>query len=107
MAGILTFYDWIYGVAQIAAGVLAAIAGIICIIVLRSSKTRILRAWAPLLFGIIFFISGQIIGGLRTFAIVPSTGIWLFIVHVIVSGILSMLIIALLVQLQVNRGWLR
>lgn len=107
MTGILTFYDWIYGVAQIAAGVLAVIASVICIIVLRSSKTRILRAWVPLLFGIILFIIEQIIGGLRTFAIVPSTGIWVFIIHVLVSGILCMLIVALLVQLQVNRGWLR
>jgi hypothetical protein len=104
---VLTIYDWIYGVAQLAAGFLAVIAGIICLTMLRSSRNATLRAWRPMLFGILLLIAGQIIGGLRTFGILPYTGVWSFIVHVLVSGILGMLICAILIQLQVNRGWLR
>ena len=103
----LTFYDWIYGVTQLAVGFLAVIAGIICLSMLQSSKHRELRAWRAVLIGLFLFICLQVIGGLRTFGMIPNTGIWLFIVHVLVSGILGLLILAITIQLQVNRGWLR
>jgi hypothetical protein len=104
---VFTVYDWIYGVAQIAAGVLAIIGGGLSIEMFRSSAITEMRAWRFVLLGLIFFILEEIIGGLRTFGIVPSTGVWSFIVHVIVTGILGFLIAALVVQLQINRGWLR
>jgi hypothetical protein len=60
-----------------------------------------------MILGILLLIAGQIIGGLRTFGVLPYAGVWSFIVHVLVTGILGFLISALLIQLQVNRGWLR
>ena len=103
----LSYYDWIYGITQLAAGFLAVFAGIICISMLRMGKTRMLRAWRPLLIALLLFTAGQVIGGLRTFGVVPSTGVWSFAVHILVSGILAFMIVALVIQLQVNRGWLR
>lgn len=103
----LTPYDWVYGVAQLAAGILALIAAFICVPLFLSGKSPQLRAWRPLTMALLLFILQEIIGGLRTFGILPSTGIWLFAVHVIVSGILALMIVALIIQLQVNRGWLR
>jgi len=82
-------------------------AAFICVPLFLSGKSPQLRAWRPLTLALLLFIIQEIIGGLRTFGIVPNVGIWLFIVHVIVSGILALLITALVIQLQVNRGWLR
>ena len=102
---VLTFYDWVYGITQLAAGFLAIIGGFITISMLRESKGRELRAWRPLLISLLLFIVGQVVGGLRTFGILPSTGFWSFLVHILVSGILALMIAALLIQLQINRGW--
>jgi hypothetical protein len=104
---VLSFYDWLYGVAQLAVGFLAIIAGFICISVFISSKSKTHRAWRPLMIALIFFVAGQVIGGLRTFGIVPNTGVWIFAVHVLVSGILALMIMSLTMQININRGWLR
>jgi len=103
----LTFYDWVYGIAQLAAGFLAIIAGVICLLMLRSSRASLLRAWRPLLFGLLFMITLQIIGGLRTFGVLPNTGFWKFSVHILVTAVLALLMGALVIQIQVNRGWLK
>ncbi len=103
----LSFYDWLYGVAQLAVGFLAIIAGFICISVFVGSKSKTQRAWRPLIIALILFVMGQIIGGLRTFGIVPSSGIWVYAVHILVSGILGLLILSLAIQTNINKGWLR
>lgn len=103
----LSFYDWLYGVAQLAVGFLAVIAGFICISVFVGAKSKTQRAWRPLIIALILFVMGQIIGGLRTFGIVPNTGVWSYAVHVLVTGILGLLIMSLAIQININRGWLR
>ena len=103
----LSIYDWIYGSAQIGVGFLAIFAGVICALMISSTRVRHLRAWRPLLIALILFVVQQLIGGFRTFGILPSTGVFSFLVHVVVGGILAAFIVALVIQLQVNRGWLR
>ncbi len=102
-----TLYEWLYGVAQIAAAVLAIIVGIICVPLFVKSKTATLRSWRLLTLALILFVIEQVIGGLRTFGVIPNTGFWVYSVHVIVSGILALLIAAIVVQIQINRGWVR
>ena len=100
---VLSVYDFLYGIAQLAAGFLAVIAGIIALTMFRISHERSeLRAWKYLLSALIVFVVVEVIGGLGAFGVHIAQ----FWTHVLVSLILFLVIIALLVQIHVNRGWL-
>ena len=99
----LTFYDWIYGSAQIGAVVLSIVAAVIAISMLRiSHQQKRLRGWRTLLMALVFFMLEEVFGALQTFGIYSNP--WL--THVIPSVILGLLIFALINQLNVARGWL-
>ncbi len=98
----LTTYDWIYGSGQIGSVILSFVAGIIALTMFRQARQRkSLRAWRYLLWALVFFAVEELVGALKTF------GIWStpWLTHVIPSIILAFLIIALIIQIQVTKGY--
>lgn len=100
---ILSIYDWIYGIAQLAAGFLAIIAATIALTMFEKSNQKLLRAWKFLLIAVLFFALEEVIGALKTF----GTYITPHLTHAIPGIILGLLITALVIQTNINRGWLR
>lgn len=98
----LTIYDWVYGSGQIGAVILSFVAGGIALSMFKAARQRrSLRAWRFLLWALVLFVLVEAIGALRTFGIWSSP--WL--THVLVSFILAILIAALVVQIQVTKGY--
>ncbi len=98
----LTTYDWVYGSCQIGAVLLSIIAGIIAVSMLsQASKRKQLRAWPYLLWALLFFAIEEILGALKTFGIYSTP--WL--THVVPGIILAFLITALVIQIQVTKGY--
>lgn len=98
----LTAYDWIYGSGQIAGVILSFVAGGIALSMFNQARERkSLRAWRYLIWSLVFFTLEEFVGVLKTF------GIWStpWLTHVIPSLILAFLIAALVVQIQVTRGY--
>jgi peptidoglycan/LPS O-acetylase OafA/YrhL len=98
----LTVYDWVYGSGQIASVVLSLVAGIMAISMLKQAhKRKQLRAWPYLLWALVFFALEECVGALKTF------GVWStpWMTHVIPSFILAFLITALVIQIQVTKGY--
>jgi len=99
----LTTITWIYGIAQLAAGFLAIIAGFIAISLLgKAHQVKLYKAWRFLLIALILFTVEEILGGLKAFGIYSTP----HLTHVVPSFILAFLIAALAVQININRGWI-
>ncbi len=99
----LTTYDWLYGIAQLAAGFLAIIAAIIAISMIHDArKKKPLKAWRFLLVAIALFALGEFMGAARSFELTPNP----YFVHVTVSILLGFLIAGLVEQININRGWM-
>ena len=99
---VLGIYDYVYGIAQLAAGFLAIIAGFIAISLFSTARKKsALAAWRWILMALVIFTIVEVVGGLRTFGfdIAPY---W---THILTSVILALLIIALVVQIHLNKGW--
>jgi hypothetical protein len=98
----LSIYDYIYGSAQLGAGILAVIAGFIALSLFHVSNAKTeLRAWKYLLAALVIFIVVEVIGGLGAFGVqVPQ-----YWIHVLVSLLLGLLMTSLVVQIHVVRGW--
>jgi len=101
--GILTTYDWIYGVAQFAAAFLAVIAMFIALTMFKKAEEKPLKAWKFLLFGVIFFAIEEVVGALQTFGVYETP----YLTHVIPGIIMGFLITALVIQTNIARGWLK
>lgn len=101
--GILTTYDWIYGVAQFAAAFLAVIAVLIALTMFRKAEEKPLKAWKFLLLGVIFFAVEEVVGALETFGVLETQ----YLTHVIPGIIIGLLITALVIQTNIARGWLK
>ena len=98
----LTTYDWVYGSGQIAAVILSFVAGGIALTMFKAARQRkMLRAWRFLIWALVFFALIEFFGALKTF------GIWStpWLTHVIPSAILACLIAALIIQIQVTKGY--
>ncbi len=97
----LTPYDWVYGIAVLTAVALSIIAGFIALSLFDSAKKTHLNAWKPLIVALILFALEEILGALKVF------GVWktLWLTHVIPSFILLFLIIALIKQINIAKGW--
>lgn len=101
MNQILTTYDWVYGIAQIAAVVLSVVAGLIAIqLFTAAQRKKSLVAWKHLSVVLILFAVEEILGTLAVFGIYESP----FITHIIPTFMLGLLIAALVTQINVNRG---
>ncbi len=98
----LTGYEWIYGIAQLATAFLSIIAGFIAIgMIGKAHQQKLFRAWRFLLFALVLFTLEEIFGSLKTFGIYSTP----HLTHVIPSFILVFLIAALVAQIQINKGW--
>jgi hypothetical protein len=96
----LSVYDYIYGNAQLAAGFLAIIAGFIALSLIKSAQKQ-LRAWKYLLAALVLFVIVEVIGALAAFGFTVQP----FWTHVLVGFLLMLVIISLVVQIHVSRGW--
>ncbi|HSU72982.1 MAG TPA: hypothetical protein VLJ21_03990 [Candidatus Binatia bacterium] len=96
----LSIYDYIYGIAQLAAGFLAIIAGFIALSLIQAAKKE-LRAWKYMLAALVLFVVVEVIGALAAFGI-PVAPFW---THVLVSILLTLVITALIVQIHLGKGW--
>lgn len=98
---VLTTYDWILGVAEIAAVFLSIVAGVIGLSLFRISFTeKELKAWRFLIFALVFFAVVEIVGALKSFGVYSTP----HLTHVIPGIVLAFLIAALVNQIYINRG---
>ena len=97
----LSTYDWVYGIAQLAAGFLSIIAAIIAISMFKKSEHKYLKAWKLLIPALLFFTIEEVIGSLKTFGIYVTP----HLTHIIPFFVLVFLIAALIVQMNILRGW--
>lgn len=99
----LALYDWIYGVAQLAAAFLAVITGLIAVALFKvSQKHGELGAWKYLIAALVLFSIEEVLGALGVFGVYSTP----HLTHVMPSFILIFLIAALSRQISINRGWL-
>ena len=92
--------QYLEGLLKIANLVLAFIAGITAISLIKISKKRKeLNAWVLLIVALIFFAVQEILGALRAFKIFES----LYLTHIVPTIILALLIIALLKQISIQK----
>ncbi len=92
--------QYLEGLLKIANLVLAFIAGVTGIILIRVSRRRKeLNAWILLIVALIFFAIQEILGALRAFGIFESP----YLTHIIPTIILALLIIALLKQINIQK----
>ena len=97
----LTPYDWIYGITQLATVFLSLVAGFIALSMFqKAAQAKYLAAWKPMLIALVLFVIEEILGVLRTF------GIWStpFLTHIVPSFILVFLIAALIKQINITKG---
>lgn len=97
----LSTYDWIYGIAQLAAGFLAIIAAIIAASMFRKSGNKFLKAWKLLIPALLLFTLEEVVGSLKTFGVYITP----HLTHIIPAFILLFLIAALITQMNIMRGW--
>lgn len=92
--------QYLEGILKIANLVLAFIAGVIGISLIRISKRRKeLNAWVLLIVALIFFAIQEILGALRAFNIFESP----YLTHIIPTIILALLVVALLKQMGIQK----
>ena len=97
----LSTYDWFYGTIQMAAAVLSIIAAYIAISMFKISKQKkMLRAWKYLLAALFVFAVEEVIGAIAVLGIYRIP----YLTHLLPSVILALLIAALVVQIDINRG---
>ncbi len=103
MNAILTAYDWIYGIAQLAAAILSVFAGgIAAQFFVVCAKRKTLSAWRYLAIALILFTIEELLGTLATFGIFVTS----YLTHVVPTFILGFLIAALITQININKGCL-
>ena len=101
---VLSIADWSYGIAQLGAAFLSIIAGIIAISLFKvSHKHRLLTGWKFLIIALALFAVEEILGGLKTFGVFSTS----YLTHIVPSFILVFLIAAVIVQIQINKGWVK
>lgn len=92
------------GILQIANVFLAIVAGIIALTLFKQAwKKESLKAWRPLIFGLVFFAVEEILGALRAFGIFSSP----YLTHVVPSIILGLLITAVVLEIDVIKRGVR
>ncbi|MEM4282445.1 MAG: hypothetical protein QW559_03525 [Candidatus Woesearchaeota archaeon] len=98
----LGIYDWIYGIAQLAAAFLAIVSGFLALSMLNvSQQKKILKGWRWLIFAIIFFVAIEFVGALKTFGIYHAAP-WL--THVFAGVVVIFLIAALATESHIKAG---
>ncbi len=92
--------QYLDGILKVANLVLALIAGIMSISLIKvSRKRKELNAWVILILALIFFAVQMILGALRAFKVFESQ----YLTHIIPTVILVLLIVALLKQINIHK----
>lgn len=100
---VLTLYDWAYGIAQFSAVFLSIVAGILALTIFKKTfQKKVLKAWRYLIPALILFTVVEIVGGLKTFGIYSTP----HLTHIITGLILVFLIIAVVIQTNIKKGWI-
>lgn len=100
---VLTLYDWAYGIAQFAAAFLSVVAGLVALTIFHKAfQRKILKAWRYLIPALVFFTIVEVVGALKTFGIYSTP----YLTHILTGVILVFLIIALVIQTNIKRGWM-
>lgn len=93
--------EYLEGILKIANLVLAFVAGVIGLSLIRvSRKRKELKAWVILITALIFFAIQEILGALRAFKIFETP----YLTHIVPTVILVFLIIALYQQINIQKG---
>ena len=93
--------QYLEGILKIANLVLAVIAGIIGISLIKiSRKKKELNAWVLLVIALIFFAVQEILGALRAFKIFESP----YLTHIVPTVIMVLLVLALVKQISIHKG---
>ncbi len=96
-----TQYEWMYGVAQLAAAFLAFFSALLSLWILGLVHARpTLKAWRFLLVAVVFFSAEEILGSLAVFGVYKTP----YLTHIIPSIILGFLIAALVKQTEITKG---
>ena len=101
---ILTTYDWIYGIAQLAAAILSIFAGLIALqFFIQSVKRKNLAPWRYMAVALILFTVEEVLGTLATFGVFSTE----YLTHIVPTVILAFLITSLTIQININKGCLK
>ncbi len=92
--------QYIEGILKIANLFLSIIAGIIALSLFKISKRKELRPWRMLIIALLFFAVQEILGALRAFNIFSTA----YLTHIVPTVILGFIIVALLLQININKG---
>lgn len=93
--------QYLEGILKIANLILAFIAGVIGLSLIRvSRKRKELKAWVLLITALVFFAIQEILGALRAFKIFETP----YLTHIVPTVILVFLIIALYQQINIQKG---
>ncbi len=99
----LTVYDWTYGIAQFAAAFLSVIAGLIALTIFKKAfQKKMLKAWRYLIPALVLFAVVEVVGALKTFGVYSTP----YLTHILTGFILFFLIISLIIQTNIKRGWI-
>ena len=93
--------QYLEGLLKIANLILAVVAGIMAVSLVKiSRKRKELNAWVLLIAALVFFAIQMILGALRAFNVFESP----YLTHIVPTVILVLLIIALLKQIHIQKG---
>jgi len=93
--------QYLEGILKIANLILALVAGVVGISLIKISRSKKeLNAWVLLIIALIFFAIQEILGALRAFRIFESA----YLTHIVPTFILVFLIIALIKQIHIQKG---
>ena len=93
--------QYLEGLLKIANLFLAVVAGIMAVSLVKiSRKKKELNAWIILIIALVFFAIQMILGALRAFNVFESP----YLTHIVPTVILVLLIIALLKQINIQKG---
>ena len=99
--GMLDGIQYLEGIIKIANVFLSLVAGIIALSLFHvSHRKKELRPWKLLIIALVLFVFQEILGALRAFKIFESP----FLTHVIPTGILALLLAAVLLQIHILKG---
>ena|SRR3989344_2271737 len=101
---VFTILEYVTGISQIAATVLSIFAAFLAIQMFAlSRKNSLLKGWRILMIALILFTVEEILGFLQAFGIYQT----LHLRHIVPSFIMVALIAALIMQIQIKKGWVK
>lgn len=97
----LTTYDWMLGIAELAAAFLSIVAAVIAISMFKTShQQKILAAWKWMIIALVIFTVEEVLGALKSFGIYSTP----HLTHVIPFFIVLFVIAALITQINITKG---